>query len=286
MLIASLPWYDLPEIRKATDAFWEGFARHLRQQGVLNVPARLNRNMGYIEQWLSPSLLFSQACGYDVLLGFPEHLRVVATPCYAAPGCEGSHYRSLVVVREDAPAQQLADLRGGRCVINTPTSHSGMNILRAMVAPLHMEGQFFQSVRLSGGHERSLDWIRRKEADVAAIDCITYALLKAHRPQALAGTRVLCQTEAVPAPPYVTSWGTTREDRRRVKAALTAALEDPALEDLRGTLLLAGAEFLTLDAYRSISELEQVAHDHNYSEIQVNAHRQMICATPPLKPSS
>ena len=39
-MIASLPMYDLPETRSATDALWAGIARHLRAEGVAEVPAR------------------------------------------------------------------------------------------------------------------------------------------------------------------------------------------------------------------------------------------------------
>ena len=39
--VASLPMYDFPEIRWATDALWQGIARHLRRHGVDGIPSRL-----------------------------------------------------------------------------------------------------------------------------------------------------------------------------------------------------------------------------------------------------
>jgi hypothetical protein len=32
--IAELPWYDVPELVAATDAWWRGIARHLQAAGV------------------------------------------------------------------------------------------------------------------------------------------------------------------------------------------------------------------------------------------------------------
>src|SRR5690349_5825637 len=98
-------------------------------------------------------------------------------PDLPGAGCAKDMYRSFVVVHADSSARELVDLRGARCVINTPSSHSGMNILQSMIAPLHENGRFFSSVIVSGAHETSLSLILNQAADVAAVDCVTYALL-------------------------------------------------------------------------------------------------------------
>ena len=40
MTIASLPMYDLPEVRRATDAWWAGLAAGFTRAGVADVPTR------------------------------------------------------------------------------------------------------------------------------------------------------------------------------------------------------------------------------------------------------
>lgn len=267
MLRASLPWYDLKEIRSSTDAFWSQLATNLRESGFQNVPENLNRTVPYQQQWESDAFLFGQACGYDVVIAYPDHLQLVATPCYRAAGCSGSSYSSYVVVRDDAPFQTLEDLRGSRCVINTLTSHSGMNILRALVAPLHAEGRFFSEVTISGSHQDSVSLIKRNEVDVAAIDCVTYAHLIRHRPAELAGTRILAQSKPVPAPPFVTSKSLTEKEVIRLRQALIATLESPEMIPIADELLLNGIEILPLDEYHSIADLRQVAQKHGYKEI-------------------
>src|SRR5438067_8024953 len=175
MYFANLPWYDLPEIRFATDLLWSRLAENLRGQGFLRVPSNLDRVTSYRKQWASEKLIFSQACGYDVVLPYADHLRALATPVYNALGCRGAYYSSFVTVHLDSPVEHLADLRGSRCVINEVTSHSGMNSIRAMIAGMHRNGRFFSEILVSGSHELSLEKIARKEVDVAAIDSITYA---------------------------------------------------------------------------------------------------------------
>ena len=78
MRLASLPWYDLLEIRGALDAFWAAVADRLTALGVASVPPRLDRDPDYQAQWCNGDLLLGQACGYDALLGHADRLRVVA----------------------------------------------------------------------------------------------------------------------------------------------------------------------------------------------------------------
>ncbi len=267
MSIASLPWYDLDEIKPATDAFWTSLAKHLRAEGFEDVPLALDRSAVYQAQWRSGRLLFSQSCGYDVRIAYAGHLEIVATPCYGAEGAGDCKYSSLVVVRDDSPCEKLEDLRGTRCLINTATSHSGMNILRAMIAPLHESGRFFSSVRVSGAHRQSLAQISRGEADVAAIDCVTYALLERHIPSLLKGTRVLCRTETVPAPPFVTRAAIAPYELVRIRAALKAAIADPEIAWARSAMLLAGCDVLPHGAYDAIVDLERLADEYGYFEI-------------------
>ena len=152
-----------------------------------------------------PRLLIGQCCGYDVVYGFSSSVTPLATPEFDADGCEGSDYRSFVLVRNDSPAGELADLRGATCVINGFNSHSGTNALRALVAPLSRDGRFFGAVKVSGAHVESLALLKAGEAEIMAMDCVVHALLRRYRPDALDGTRILCRTGSAPAPPLVTS---------------------------------------------------------------------------------
>ncbi len=170
-------------------------------------------------------------------------------------------------MRDDSKLVELADLAGSNCVINTPTSHSGMNVLRSLVAPLHANGRFFSDVTVSGSHEASLGLLLRGEVDVAAIDSVTHALLAMHRPAALEGTRVLCQTEHVPAPPYVTSASLPDATRTLLRRGLSDVLARADMSDVKQALLLDGIETLEEDAYRRIDELESLADELGYREL-------------------
>ena len=267
MRIACLPWYELPETQAAQDSLWSILAQHLRRQGVRDVPECLTRGLSVLGMLADPELLFGQCCGYDLICGVAESIELVAAPRYSAPGCDGADYRSLVLVRNDCQADSPEGLRGSLCAINSFNSHSGTNALRGLVAPFSQNGRFFSKVKVSGAHLNSLALLHSGEVDVMAMDCILYALLNRHRPRALDGTRVLCWTEPVPAPPFITSVATEPDLMAKLREALSAALLDTASEVPTATMLLDGVEFLPLEAYSKIIDVEAAALRYGYKEL-------------------
>ncbi len=268
MKLAGLTMYDLEPVREATDAWWAGLARACRAEGLGDVPDGLWRDGPREDLWRSPDLLLSQTCGYPLLKHFMAHLTLLATPIYGAPGCYGANYCSLIVVRADSKAEILDDLRGGVCAINDWDSQSGMNVLRHTIAPLARNGRFFGEVKVAGKHQLSIAMIAGGEADVAAIDCVTHGLMSRHDPDSVAGTRVLAQTQAAPALPYVTGKHTSRADRTRLRAALNQALEDPELAEARDALMIKGFADPTLADYKIMLEMEAGAAAAGYPQLQ------------------
>jgi ABC-type phosphate/phosphonate transport system substrate-binding protein len=265
--IAALPMYDFPALRAATDAFWSAIAVHLRAAGIADVPSALTRDIGHVETWRDPRLLFGQACQYPLAKSWHEAVRLVAIPAYAAPGCEGSRYRSAVIVRASDPAHRLADLRGRRCAVNERDSNSGSNLLRAAIAPLAAGGRFFSSVELTGGHLASAASVASGTADVAAIDCVTYAHIGRLHPELAARLRILDWTPSSPGLPYITARATDPISVSALRGALGEVQSDPALAAVRAALLLNGVDFAIDESYTEVRRLEADALARGYPEL-------------------
>jgi len=266
-MIASLPMYDLPEVRDAIDAWWRGIATALRAEGVADVPESLARDSGAGEHWRSPELLLSQCCGYPLTHDLREWLEPVATLCYRVPGCEGPHYASAIVVGAECHASSLGELRGGVAAFSARHSHSGYNVFRAAVAPLAGGRPFFARAVQSGSHLESIALVARAEADVATVDCVTYALLERYRPQALAGVRTMGFTERAPGLPYVTRAGAGPELRQALARALERAVADPSLAEARSALFIDDVAFLGWADYARIDAIESRARALGYPEL-------------------
>jgi ABC-type phosphate/phosphonate transport system substrate-binding protein len=259
--LASLPLYDLPELRAATDRLWERLAHHLERAGVPDVPERLDRETPYDRIGQARSLLFAQVCGYPFTHADRRHLRIIAAPRYAVPGCEGPMYRSAIVVEADSRAESLADLRGAACAVNGFDSHSGANALAfeaSRVATADEKHEpFFGRVVVTGGHEASLAAVAEGACALASIDAVTYALLAERRPRALAGTRFLAWTEAAPAPPFVTRHTESDAVCDAMVEALEALVQDPTAGDARHAVRLEGVERIPASAYSRIEDMER-----------------------------
>jgi ABC-type phosphate/phosphonate transport system substrate-binding protein len=259
--------YDLPEIEAATDKWWKGLARAFRREGIVDVPDALWRGELYREIWTRPDLLLSQTCGYPLTHELRGKVTLVATPCYSAPGCDGPNYCSVVVVQESSAALDISELKGKRCVVNNPDSHSGFNALRALIAPVASGKRFFRSVTISGSHLNSLQMVSEGDADIAAIDCVTHKLLARFRIKALEGTRPLCFTPSAPALPYITGSNAQDELVARLGNGLQAACDDPKLSDTREILMLQRFCALPISRYERVSEMETEAISCGYLEV-------------------
>jgi ABC-type phosphate/phosphonate transport system substrate-binding protein len=267
MTVANLPMYDLPEVEAATDTWWKGLARAFRREGISDVPDQLWRGASYRELWTRPDLLLSQTCGYPLVHGLRGKVTLVATPCYSAPGCSGPNYRSVVIVHRDSNARDGSELRGRKCAINNRDSQSGYNALRALIAPIASGKQFFTEVTISGSHLNSVRMVSEREADVAAIDCVTHALLARYRPQAIAGIRSLCLTPSAPALPYITRRNIEHDLVARLQNGLQAACHDPSLSESRESLMLQGFCNLSIAEYERLVQMERDAINRGYQDV-------------------
>ncbi len=261
---ASLPMYAIPEISKAYSSLWRGIAKYLSLEGVKEVPTKLQFDRSVADLWSDPDLLFSQCCGYDVVGRYRNTLVPFAVPRYEINDCEGSEYSSLIVVNENCQFDNVLDMRNTIVTVNGTESHSGMSSLRHLVAPRNENGRFFKQVKLSGSHIESLRMIRHKEADVAAIDCVTYAFLAAYRPEALDATRVLGRTYHAPAPPFVTHSCLGLDLVRRIRTAIFRAFDDISLAPVRHVLFLKGISAVDIEAYQKVTDFEHRAIELGY----------------------
>jgi ABC-type phosphate/phosphonate transport system substrate-binding protein len=264
-MLASLPMYDFDELRWATDALWAAIAGRLGD----DAPVFLSRDTKLEQIWTDPELLLGQTCGYPLVTTLRGRVALLATPHYRAAGCAGAFYRSAVVVRAEDGAAALADLRGRRCAVNDMASNSGMNLLRAAIAPFAAgAARFFSEVVMTGGHVGSVRAVAEGRADVAAVDCVTWAHIGHLRPAETGGLRVLAWTETSPGLPLITSRRSDAATRAALLRALDEVAREPALAPVRDALRLEGFEPLALRDYDSVLELERRAQTAGYGVLQ------------------
>jgi ABC-type phosphate/phosphonate transport system substrate-binding protein len=199
--------------------------------------------------WRHPRLLFAQTCWGPMELGMAEHVQVVGQPDYSTfEGGEGELYSSAIVMRRNgvspsdppaipslegeaagrlerdarAPADgqslvPLERLRGRRFAYNSRDSMSGIIALGRDLDALGEGIEIFPEKTESGGHRASVVAVAKGRADVAAIDCRSWALAERFEPAAKELV-VVGWTGRRKGLPYITA--------RTTRPAVVAALRD------------------------------------------------------------
>jgi ABC-type phosphate/phosphonate transport system substrate-binding protein len=226
--------YDLPEIRDATDGFWQDIAN------AYGAESPLTRGEDHAAPWRDPALLFSQTCGYPLTHEFADTLTYIATPHYAADGCDGPNYCSILFARENLPLEELGNKKAA---FNSTDSMSGMLALKLMLNTTELKHTIE-----TGSHVASLTAVQKGKADICAIDCVTVELLRNHRPSALQGLVEIARSPKVPGLPYVTRGGDV-EKLRRILINVSTTQNAKAL-------LINGISVLPAGSYNVILKLE------------------------------
>jgi ABC-type phosphate/phosphonate transport system substrate-binding protein len=239
-MIASLPMYDWPEIRAATDTYWQAIRRALGHG-----PADLSRGFDdYIAHWQRPDLLLSQTCGMPYRTRLHGHVALVGTPDYGLPGCAPGQYCSVLVVNAQDDRAQLSDFAGDIFAYNEGGSQSGW---AAPASHAARHGLRLTRPAATGSHRAALRAVAEGRAAMAAIDAVTWELALRHDPASVR-LRVLERTAPTPGLPYITALA---NDPAPLAAAITAAIDSLDAET-RAALMLRGVIQIPASTYLAV----------------------------------
>ena len=195
--------------------------------------------------WRRPGLILGQTCGYPYVSGLKDAVRLIATPEYGFPGCEGASHLSFIIRGARDPRRSLSEFRGATAALNAHDSNTGMNLFRAAIAPVARGALFFSAMIVTGSHEASVAAVAEGRADLASIDCVSFALLKRGRPELIERVAIVAQSRLSPGLPFIAAAGLPQATIAAVREALFAALKDPDLAEARAALGLKGARVAT-----------------------------------------
>ncbi len=197
--------------------------------------------LDYHKLWLHPALLFAQTCWGPMELGLSNHVQVVGQPSYDAyEGGQGELYSSALVMRtgEGPEARSPADgeallpldlIRGKRFAFNSLDSMSGAI---GLTRDLEAQGEsldIFASCSQSGGHRGSIVAVAEGKADIAAIDCESWALAQRFEPAARK-VAIVGWTARRKGLPFITARTTPEKTVRAMREALAGLADQPRIQ--------------------------------------------------------
>ena len=266
---AALPMYFPPQA--AQQAFWAALAGLLcadPRMVATDIPEVLTQAADCHVQWLEADLLLSQACGYPLMTQLAGRVQLVGTFAYDAPGAVGTDCRSQLICRASDARRTLDAFAGSTLAYNDTISQSGYNALRALVSRSAAPKPFFAQAVQTGAHYRSIEVVRSGQADMAAVDAVSWALWKQDEQQGLAAElRVFGQTDTYPGLPLITSLQTSSEVLAALCQALQRISSDPAFAALRAPLRISGFKATTLADYQHCLDMQTLAFSNGVSAL-------------------
>lgn len=243
------------------------FERFLESSGLAPAQTSVTFRHG-AEELQKTGLWFGHTCGYPLMTRLKQDFAPLCVPVFDVDGCEGRLYCSRIIVPADSSIGSLADCAGRVAAMNSADSNSGMNVLRHAVAAIHGAGPFFSGVVTTGGHLHSLEAVANADADVAAIDCVSYRLIEDWQPGLVARVRVIADSIKTFGLPFVMPRGDIAgADTGAIVEGLNRALRD-CRPVVRSTLHLVGFEPVSLDDYRGIVDAERFAVERGYPDLR------------------
>lgn len=242
--IASFPMYDPAPLHAANDRLWALIRDRLRATGIA-APDALTRRGDHRAPWRDPGLVLSHTCGLPYRAGLHAEVTLIGTPDYGVEGCAPGYYRSVLVTRADDPRAMLAGFDGAVAAYNDALSQSGWGALWAAATSA---GVSFHLGAATGGHRASAHAVALGDADIAALDAVTWRNLARWEPDLTLRLRVIGVTAPTPGLPLIAAAGA---DAGATRAAVSAAIGalDPAD---RANLGLRGLALVPHDAYLAV----------------------------------
>ncbi|QYK43057.1 MAG: PhnD/SsuA/transferrin family substrate-binding protein [Paracoccaceae bacterium] len=239
-MIAALPMYDPPPLRAANDRLWALIRDDLRARGRA-APEVLTRGQDDLwPVWTAPDLVLAQTCGFPFRARLHDRVALVGTPDYGLPDCPPGHYCSVVVARRDDPRDRLDGFAGARLAFNDPMSQSGWAAIAQDAARLGL-----RPGPQTGAHAASVRAVAGGQADLAAIDGVTWSILEGIE-AAAAALRVIHRTPPTPGLPLIAAREADTATLFAATAAAIAALapDDRAALRLRGIVRIPASDYL------------------------------------------
>lgn len=251
-------------LRKTWQALFTEFLERYPSVETIEPTIRLDTDFDSLRH---PQMLLGHTCGYPLMRYLQHDCDPICVPVFDVDGCDGKYYSSHFIVHSDSDIDHLAQCRNHTAAINGPDSNSGMNVLRHALSRLDVQAPFFSQVIVSGTHLNSVKAVADKTATLAAIDSVSFALIRDEWPQLAAQVRTVGYSAQTCGLPIVTPTARRDEDDAdSITHALNEALRGLSAE-CRNTLHLVEFETVTIEDYQRIVELERKAVAAGYSDL-------------------
>ena len=256
-------------------AAWQDWFSVLSSQYLKQYYSSLELSFAVNDQaYTDKNLIAAQTCGYPFIKRWIDSHTPVAVPVFDIPGCkptdiiasQNGQYWSWFITFAQNKAQSLDQFQGKRLVVNSENSNSGMNVLRYAVSQLTSSTSFFSERFISGSHQKSMQLLADRKADIAAIDVISYSLIADLEPTLIKRLKIVGRSVSTMGLPFICA-KQSDINHQQLCAAMNAAVSQMEPK-FRKQLRLKGFAAVSSADYEKIRQLEESAIAAGYPDLQ------------------
>ncbi|MFK5977900.1 MAG: PhnD/SsuA/transferrin family substrate-binding protein [Rhizobiaceae bacterium] len=205
-VLASLDMYCWRENRHEWQYLWKAIRGELVK---LDIPAPLFLTFGrpIEEVWLDPNLLIGHTCGWPYVSKLRDKVSLIGRFNFGLEDCQPGHYNSVFIVSKNSKLSSMDELsdNNSSIAVSGTNSQSGFRSLREVFENIEPSERFI----VTGSHRDSICAVANGEAELAAIDAITWELAKLYEPM-VDDVKVIGRSLPKPGLPLITA-NTNRE---------------------------------------------------------------------------
>ena len=254
---AQLNWYLFDHTEPVFMAFWQFVRSYLEKQGVATASDLYDAKSSIVSLAREGRLMLGQMCGLNFSRYREDIPGYLGSFILAEEGMPEGYYHSVIIASKKLEKISIDDLPVNElcAAISEKDSYSGRFALYQALgrdpAPCA-----FASVSYTGAHRGTLAAISCGQADIGAIDCLTWHMLQSACPEQVERVKVIGTSRPVPAPPLVSGLAEHSEDLVLLKKAVKAAFKDDKLSagmkniGILGCKPLTGAHYDIFGAYK------------------------------------
>jgi len=199
--LAGLDMYCWPENRDGWNNLWDAIRLELAKLDI-SAPQSLTFDRPIEEVWLDPNLLIGHCCGWPYISRLRDRVTLIGRLDFGVAGCPAGFYNSVFIAAKDSDFESLEGLssRQPTIAVNGRNSQSGFRVLHEVFGKIESSERF----NVTGSHRDSIRAVAKGEADLAAIDAVTWDLATAFEPMS-SDVKVIGRSAPRPGLPLITA---------------------------------------------------------------------------------
>ena len=231
-------------------AFWQFVRSYLEEQGIETGSNLYDAKSNTISLAREGRLMLGQMCGLNFSRYRKELPGYIGSFILAEEGVPEGYYHSVIIASKKLEKISIDDLPINelRAAISEKDSYSGRFALyQALGGSPNLCA--FGEVSYTGAHRGTLAAISCGQADIGAIDCLTWHMLQSACPEQVTKVKVIGTSRPVPAPPLVSGLAEHSEKLVLLKKAIKAAFKEDKLSAGMKNIGILGCKPLTRAHY-------------------------------------